>query len=220
MTIGRATYQPGWKWSEDVGAALGERFCQVEHVGMVICGCATAAMDGGDVIEMRRRRHFLHPAQATTAGWSATSPMSRSISSAPNIMPTRRRRGVKLGPIALLVRDYDEAIDWYTPRARLSPGQRRRPGRRQALGGDRGRRRRGAAAGQGQEAGRTGSGRQPAWRPGRLLPRGRGFRRGLSSAGRRRRRIRRSAARRALRQGGRLPRPLRQPLGPDRTGKE
>ena len=27
MTIGRATYQPGWRWSSDVGAAQGEAFC-------------------------------------------------------------------------------------------------------------------------------------------------------------------------------------------------
>lgn len=53
MTIGRATYQPGWKWSEHVGAATGTRSCQVEHVGMVVSGCATAAMDGGEIIEMR-----------------------------------------------------------------------------------------------------------------------------------------------------------------------
>ena len=53
MTIGRATYQPGWRWADDVGAALGERFCQVEHVGMVVSGCATAAMEGGAVVEMR-----------------------------------------------------------------------------------------------------------------------------------------------------------------------
>ena len=32
MTIGRATYQPGWKWSEDVGPGIGEAFCTVEHV--------------------------------------------------------------------------------------------------------------------------------------------------------------------------------------------
>ena len=32
MTLGRATYEPGWKWSEHVGAATGERLCQVEHV--------------------------------------------------------------------------------------------------------------------------------------------------------------------------------------------
>ena len=36
MTIGRATYQPGWKWSDDVGKAMGEAFCTVEHVGMVV----------------------------------------------------------------------------------------------------------------------------------------------------------------------------------------
>jgi quercetin dioxygenase-like cupin family protein len=53
MSIGRATYQPGWRWSKHVGAALGQTSCQVEHVGMVLSGCATAAMDNGDVIEMR-----------------------------------------------------------------------------------------------------------------------------------------------------------------------
>ena len=33
MTLGRATYEPGWKWSEHVGKATGETSCQVEHVG-------------------------------------------------------------------------------------------------------------------------------------------------------------------------------------------
>ena len=36
MTIGRATYQPGWKWSVDVGPSLSQDFCTVEHVGMVV----------------------------------------------------------------------------------------------------------------------------------------------------------------------------------------
>ncbi|MEO5971892.1 MAG: cupin domain-containing protein [Sphingomicrobium sp.] len=53
MTIGRVTYQPGWKWSEHVGAALGRRSCMVEHVGMVVSGSAAAGMDDGRVIEMR-----------------------------------------------------------------------------------------------------------------------------------------------------------------------
>jgi quercetin dioxygenase-like cupin family protein len=53
MTLGRATYEPGWKWSTHVGAALGKRSCDVEHVGMVISGRATAAMDDGSVTEMR-----------------------------------------------------------------------------------------------------------------------------------------------------------------------
>src|SRR5437016_4442181 len=46
MTIGRASYEPGWKWSEHVGKQSGAKSCQVEHVGMVISGRATAAMDG------------------------------------------------------------------------------------------------------------------------------------------------------------------------------
>ena len=52
MTIGRATYEPGWKWSLHVGAALGQHSCMVEHVGMVLSGRAAAGMDDGRVIEM------------------------------------------------------------------------------------------------------------------------------------------------------------------------
>jgi hypothetical protein len=61
MTIGRATYQPGWRWSIDVGPATGAISCKVEHVGMVISGCATAAMDDGRVIEMRAGDIFYIP---------------------------------------------------------------------------------------------------------------------------------------------------------------
>ncbi len=53
MTIGRATYEPGWKWSEHVGPAAGAKSCAVEHVGMVVSGRATAAMDDGRVFEMK-----------------------------------------------------------------------------------------------------------------------------------------------------------------------
>lgn len=53
MTIGRATYEPGWKWSVHVGRATGAKSCVVEHVGMVLSGRAAAAMDDGRVIEMR-----------------------------------------------------------------------------------------------------------------------------------------------------------------------
>jgi quercetin dioxygenase-like cupin family protein len=53
MTIGRASYDPGWKWSEHVGKTLGKKSCDVEHVGIVLSGRATAAMDDGRVIEMK-----------------------------------------------------------------------------------------------------------------------------------------------------------------------
>jgi quercetin dioxygenase-like cupin family protein len=52
MTIGRATYEPGWRWSVHVGARLGQTMCEVEHVGMVVSGRATAAMRDGRVFEM------------------------------------------------------------------------------------------------------------------------------------------------------------------------
>ena len=48
MTIGRATYEPGWKWSEHVGAAAGVSSCMVEHVGLVISGQAAVKMDDGE----------------------------------------------------------------------------------------------------------------------------------------------------------------------------
>jgi quercetin dioxygenase-like cupin family protein len=53
MTIGRATYEPGWKWSVHVGKAAGAKSCMVEHVGLVVSGRATAAMDDGCVIEIK-----------------------------------------------------------------------------------------------------------------------------------------------------------------------
>jgi quercetin dioxygenase-like cupin family protein len=53
MTLGRATYEPGWEWSEHVGRALGQKSCDVEHIGFVIQGRATAAMNDGRVVELR-----------------------------------------------------------------------------------------------------------------------------------------------------------------------
>lgn len=61
MTIGRATYQPGWKWSADVGPGVGATRCKVEHVGMVLSGCATAAMDDGTIYELPAGTVFYIP---------------------------------------------------------------------------------------------------------------------------------------------------------------
>ena len=38
MTIGKAIYEPGWKWSNDVSLLSGTKFCEVEHLGMVLSG--------------------------------------------------------------------------------------------------------------------------------------------------------------------------------------
>jgi uncharacterized RmlC-like cupin family protein len=61
LTIGRATYQPGWKWSEHIGAALGIARCPVEHVGLVVSGEATAAFEDGQVIPLRAGELFYIP---------------------------------------------------------------------------------------------------------------------------------------------------------------
>ena len=53
MTVGRASYEPGWRWSTHVGAAVGKKSCAVAHVGLVLSGCATAAMDDGSVTELK-----------------------------------------------------------------------------------------------------------------------------------------------------------------------
>src|SRR5882757_5986372 len=55
ITIGRATYEPGWKWSKHVGPSVGTTRCPVEHVGLVLSGTATVAFDDGRVTASRRR---------------------------------------------------------------------------------------------------------------------------------------------------------------------
>ena len=61
MTIGRAVYEPGWQWSTHIGSETGAKLCQVEHVGLVVSGRATAAMEDGTVIEMRAGDSFYVP---------------------------------------------------------------------------------------------------------------------------------------------------------------
>ena len=61
MTIGRATYDPGWKWSEHVGPAVGQNRCTVEHVGLVLSGAATVGFEDGRVVELRAGDLFYVP---------------------------------------------------------------------------------------------------------------------------------------------------------------
>ncbi len=61
VTIGRATYEPGWKWSEHVRKATGETSCQVEHVGLVLSGRAAVKMADGAERIMREGDFFYVP---------------------------------------------------------------------------------------------------------------------------------------------------------------
>lgn len=62
MTVGRATYQPGWRWSLHVGPTVGAKLCPVEHVGLVLAGAATAAFADGTVVELHAGQLFHIPA--------------------------------------------------------------------------------------------------------------------------------------------------------------
>jgi len=61
MTLGRATYEPGWRWSEHVGRLSGARSCMIEHVGLVQSGAAVALMDDGREVLMRAGDFFSIP---------------------------------------------------------------------------------------------------------------------------------------------------------------
>jgi hypothetical protein len=61
MTIGRATYEPGWHWSLHVGPTLGQPLCTVEHVGLVLSGTVTAAFEDGTIHELRAGTMFYIP---------------------------------------------------------------------------------------------------------------------------------------------------------------
>jgi quercetin dioxygenase-like cupin family protein len=61
LTVGRATYQPGWRWSQHVGPGVGAARCSVEHVGLVLAGVATAAFADGRVVELRPGDLFYIP---------------------------------------------------------------------------------------------------------------------------------------------------------------
>jgi quercetin dioxygenase-like cupin family protein len=61
LTVGRATYEPGWRWSEHVGPTVGAKRCTVAHVGLVVSGTATAALDNGPVFELHAGELFYIP---------------------------------------------------------------------------------------------------------------------------------------------------------------
>ena len=47
-TIGRAVFEPGWRWSESVKPIAGTDTCQVAHTGYVISGHMHVVMDEGN----------------------------------------------------------------------------------------------------------------------------------------------------------------------------
>ncbi|MET0559443.1 MAG: cupin domain-containing protein [Solirubrobacterales bacterium] len=51
-TVGLGTFEPGWKWSENIGPIAGTDSCQVAHLGYVLSGRMSVHMDDGSEIEI------------------------------------------------------------------------------------------------------------------------------------------------------------------------
>lgn len=50
--VGRATFEPGWKWSEHVKPMAGTETCQAPHLIYVISGRQKVVMDDGTELEI------------------------------------------------------------------------------------------------------------------------------------------------------------------------
>ena len=61
VVLGRATYEPGWKWSVDVAPQAGTPLCPVEHLGLVVSGRAAVAYEDGTVVELSPGTLFYVP---------------------------------------------------------------------------------------------------------------------------------------------------------------
>jgi quercetin dioxygenase-like cupin family protein len=46
-TIGRATFEPGWRWSANVKPIAGTESCEVSHLGYILSGRMKVYMDDG-----------------------------------------------------------------------------------------------------------------------------------------------------------------------------
>ncbi len=61
VELGRASYEPGWKWSTHVGPTAGTELCEVAHVGIVLSGRAAVEMRDGTLVEMGAGDVFVVP---------------------------------------------------------------------------------------------------------------------------------------------------------------
>jgi uncharacterized RmlC-like cupin family protein len=52
QVVGKATFEPGWKWSNNVKPIAGTDSCQVSHLGYVLSGRMKVYMDDGSEFEV------------------------------------------------------------------------------------------------------------------------------------------------------------------------
>jgi class 3 adenylate cyclase len=52
LAVGRAIFEPGWRWSEHVKPIVGTESCQVHHIGYVVSGHLHVEMTDGAALEV------------------------------------------------------------------------------------------------------------------------------------------------------------------------
>jgi quercetin dioxygenase-like cupin family protein len=61
FTIGRFTFEPGWRWSECIKPVVGTDSCQLSHVGYAVSGQATIQLDDGTQQTIRPGQSYTIP---------------------------------------------------------------------------------------------------------------------------------------------------------------
>src|SRR5438128_1925005 len=62
INFGRATFEPGWRWSEHVAPIAGTTSCQAHHNGYIVSGRMAVRMDDGSEVELVPGDVFVTPA--------------------------------------------------------------------------------------------------------------------------------------------------------------
>ncbi|MBJ6765467.1 cupin domain-containing protein [Myxococcaceae bacterium JPH2] len=52
LTVGRAVFEPGWRWSKDVKPLAGTEFCEVVHTTCILSGRIHVKMRDGQEFEL------------------------------------------------------------------------------------------------------------------------------------------------------------------------
>src|SRR2546423_12176703 len=60
-TVGRGTFEPGWRWTDHVKPIAGTDSCQTYHLGYVLSGRMKVWMDGGSESELGPGEVFVIP---------------------------------------------------------------------------------------------------------------------------------------------------------------
>lgn len=58
LTLSRATFEPGWRWSECLRPIVGTDLCLLQHQGYVLSGCLHILMEDGREFDMREGDAF------------------------------------------------------------------------------------------------------------------------------------------------------------------